>query len=213
MNVYLIRHGESMGNRLGKIQGWLEFPLSPLGLEQGKKLAQYFREIPVDYIYSSDLSRAYETALFLGEMKERTVHKWEKVREVNLGPFQGMTREEIYNTYPEVRTKTILTSEIEGAETIEQLTERCHYVVEQLLRAHENEDVVIVSHGGFISIFLMYIMLGEAWANFHRPFQIENTSVTRIEWKHDERKPLIHYINRNNHLDTYSPASQQMGLL
>ncbi|WP_088103186.1 histidine phosphatase family protein [Halalkalibacter urbisdiaboli] len=213
MNLYLIRHGESMGNKLGKIQGCSEFPLSEAGTLQIEKLGLYFQNVQLDFIYSSDLSRAYDSACAIAKRKNMTVHKWEKVREVNLGPFQGKTREEIFSSYPEVKEKSILTSGVKGTESTEQLTARCKSIVEQLMLAHRRHHVAIVSHGGLISIFLMYLMFGERWEELHRPFQIGNTSITHIEWPSSSNKPLIHYVNRNNHLDMTTDEGKKCGLL
>ncbi|MBU8908891.1 histidine phosphatase family protein [Desertibacillus haloalkaliphilus] len=207
MKLYVIRHGESTANRLGKIQGGQDYPLSPLGKKQADLLGQYFQDIQLDYIYSSDLTRANETASAIGSYQHTSVQKWETIREVGLGPFEGKSREEIELAYPEVRERSMLTSGVEGTETIEQLTNRCQYLYDQLQRAHKNDDVALVSHGGFISIFLMYVMLGEEWHQYHRPFMIENTGITLIEWK-EGRKPLIHYINRNPHLQATEGISK-----
>ncbi|WP_100406374.1 histidine phosphatase family protein [Bacillus solitudinis] len=200
MNLFLIRHGESVGNKLGKIQGCLDFELSDLGKRQAELVGEFFKTTQLDYIYSSDLERAYQTAYAIAKNKEANVHKWDKVREVYLGPFQGLSREEIFLQYPEAKERSILTSGVMGTETTNTLTERCRYVVNQLQRAHSKHNVAIVSHGGFISIFLMYLMLGDAWKDKHRPFQIDNTSITHIEWKGIGNSPLFHYVNRNNHL-------------
>ncbi|WP_100371790.1 histidine phosphatase family protein [Bacillus sp. FJAT-45037] len=212
MNLYLIRHGESEGNRLGKIQGWKDFPLSNVGKQQAGQLGQFFKQIHLDYIYSSDLKRAHDTALTLGTASGQSVHTWEKIREVNLGPLEGLSRKEIYEQFPEVQHKTILTSEVEGTETISELTTRCQYVLDQMHRAHKKDDVALVSHGGFISILLMYMMIGESWATVHRPFLIGNTSITHIEWT-ESKKPLIHYVNRTAHLEETPDATQKLGIL
>ncbi len=187
MNVYLIRHGESLGNLEGKIQGWMDFSLSELGLLQVQAVANHLKDIRLDYLYSSDLTRAYETAQAIGKVKELTVHAWDQVREVNLGPFQGLSRAEIYQRFPVTEESSILTSGVEGTETIEQLTARCQHVIQQLQLAHKHDHVGIVSHGGFISILLMYVLTGEKWFTFHRPFQIGNTSITHIEWEVEQK--------------------------
>ncbi|MED3646392.1 histidine phosphatase family protein [Halalkalibacterium halodurans] len=209
MNLYLIRHGESMGNKLGKIQGTEDFPLSPLGEKQAAELGSYFKAIPLDYIYSSDLTRAHETAKAIGQVKGLPVEATALAREVHLGPFQGKTRAEIYEHYPETKKTTILTSGIEGTETVEELTKRCNHFRSELLMKHRGENVAIVSHGGFISIFLMYLVVGKQWYNFHRPFRIDNTNITRVEWTEDDRF-FIHYIGRNNHLETLSNKSNTL---
>ncbi|MFC0557493.1 histidine phosphatase family protein [Halalkalibacter alkalisediminis] len=213
MNLYLIRHGESTGNLAGKIQGWENFPLSDLGRRQADLLANYLKEIQLDYIYSSDLVRASDTAKTIAKKKSQSVNEWDKVREVHLGPLQGLSRSEIYERFPETIENSILTSGVVGTETIEELTARCQYVIEQLQRAHKNDHVAIVSHGGFISILLMYLLTGEQWHMLHRPFQIGNTSISHIEWPKNRTKPLIHYINRTGHLDVLTEESANMGLL
>ncbi|MDE5414743.1 histidine phosphatase family protein [Alkalihalobacterium chitinilyticum] len=211
MFLYFIRHGESEGNKLGIIQGTKDFSLSELGQRQAELVARYFEKQQLDYIYSSDLTRAYETATAIAQRKELTAHKWEKLREINLGPLEGKTRQEIYSQFPEVKEHSILTSGVEGTETIEEITARCQYLLEQMKRAHEGKHVALVAHGGLISIALMYILLGEQWHVHHRPFQIENTSITLVEFKSD-RKPLIHYINRTTHLE-FETIQQDHSLL
>lgn len=161
MHLFLIRHGESVGNRSGKIQGWIDFPLSELGKKQAELVARRFSDEKLDAIYSSDLVRAYETAKEIALKKGMTVRRWPSVREVYLGPFQGLTRKEIYEKYPEVKKKTILTSGVPETETVAELTERCRLVINDLQTKHDDERVAVVSHGGFISILLMYILTGE----------------------------------------------------
>ncbi|WP_332691506.1 histidine phosphatase family protein [Halalkalibacter lacteus] len=213
MNLYLIRHGESLGNLTGKIQGCMDYPLSELGKQQVRSVAHYLKDVQLNYIYSSDLTRAYETARIIGKSKNLTVHKWDKIREVNLGPMQGLSRAEIYETYPMTIERSILTSGIKGTETTDQLTKRCQYVISQLQLAHEADHVAIVSHGGFISILLMYLLTGNQWHVFHRPFQISNTSITHIEWSKKRKKPLIHYTNRTEHLESLIDDQAQLGFL
>jgi uncharacterized phosphatase len=213
MNLFLIRHGESTGNLAGKIQGSSDYPLSDLGRKQAEYVADYLKDLQLDYIYSSDLSRAYHTAEVIAKKQKKSVHKWEKVREVHLGPLQGLTRAEIYEKFPQTVDYSILTSGILGTETIEALTNRCQYVIDQLQMAHKNHHIAIVSHGGFISIFLMYLIAGEQWHKLHRPFQIGNTSISHIEWPRNRTKPIIHYINQTGHLDTLNHKTNNIGLL
>lgn len=208
MKLYLIRHGESQGNLEGKIQGSMDFPLSSLGRDQVDLISSYCKDVHLDYLYSSDLTRAYDTAEKIGETKGLPVRKWEKVREVFLGPLQGLTREEIKEKYPITQEKSIITSGIAGTETVEELTERCQSVVDQLLNVHANDSVAIVSHGGFISIFLTYLIANDQWAALKRPFVIGNTSITLVEWADGQDTPFIHYTNRTAHLDTLHAEQQ-----
>lgn len=202
MKLYLIRHGESLGNLQGKIQGTMDFPLSELGKQQVDLISSYCENINLDSLYSSDLERAHATATAIGESTGLPVQAWDQIREVHLGPLQGLSRAEIKEQYPETVKNSIITSGIEGTETIDELTLRCKTVLEQLQEQHSSDSVALVSHGGFISIFLMYVLVGEKWPDFHRPFVIGNTSVTFLEWMDEKEQPYLHYTNRTAHLDT-----------
>ncbi len=200
MILYLIRHGQSIANETGIIQGRKEFPLSATGQKQAKLVGEFFSSIALDYIYSSDQGRAYETATAISQHHPLEVIRWDKICEIGLGPFEGKTRKEVTLQYPELAKKvSILTTGIAGTETVAEITERCKYVLEQLLRGHKSSRVALVSHGGFISIFLMYLMYGEKWNDFHRPFIVGNTGVCKLEFL-DNEKPIFHYINNDSHL-------------
>ncbi len=59
-NIYIVRHGETDYNRFGIIQGQLNTKLSELGVEQAKKVGAYLKDIKFDYVFSSDLDRAFD---------------------------------------------------------------------------------------------------------------------------------------------------------
>lgn len=200
MKLYLIRHGESVGNTKNIIQGQSDYPLSSLGQEQAKQLGNYFKHIHLDSIYSSGLSRAFVTAQTLADEKGMVVQEWESIREIGLGPFQGKTRAEIEAMFPVMKDRPLLTSGIEGTETVAAITKRCAIVWEQLKHEHETDSVAIVSHGGFIGIFMMYLMFGDDWDTMHRPFQVSNTGVTLVNWQ-AMKKPMFEYINSTTHLE------------
>ncbi len=209
MNVYLIRHGESLGNQTGKIQGRMDFPLSTFGELQARQLGEYLKELPLDYLYSSDLCRAFKTAQIVGKFQKLPVQRWDKISEVDLGPLQGLSRSEIYAAYPEAKSQSILTSGIAGTETTEALTKRCQTVVEQI-KQHRHRSVALVTHGGFMSILLMYLIAGRHWVHCQRIFRIDNASITKVEWS-EEEKPVIHYINQTIHLLNNKASGEHAG--
>ena len=67
-NIYIVRHGETDHNRFGIIQGQLNTKLSELGVEQAKKVGLYLKDIKFDYVFSSDLDRAYDVSYKLFEL-------------------------------------------------------------------------------------------------------------------------------------------------
>ncbi|MFD2627063.1 histidine phosphatase family protein [Salibacterium salarium] len=198
MNIFLIRHGESEGNRMAKLQGCEDFDLSMKGKRQALLLGEYLADTKINYLYSSDLTRANQTAEAVERHQDCNVVQSSNLREINLGPLQGKTREQIYAEFPEVRNKNLLRSGLEGTETDEEITKRCENLYYLLRSAKENETIAVVSHGGFLTIFLMYLLAGENWNTLHRPFRIDNTGVSKISWK--DEKLVIHYINQCHHL-------------
>lgn len=199
MEIFLIRHGESEGNKAAKLQGCEDFDLTVKGKRQALKLGKYFSELSLDYIYSSDLSRAYNTAKAIEKYQLVQTKASKDLREIYLGPLQGKTREQIYDEYPEVKNKNLLHSGLKGTETDEQITARCRHLYHLLKEINDNEKAAVISHGGFLSIFLMYLLAGEEWHTLHRPFKINNTGVTKLSWR--EGKLSIHYINQYHHLE------------
>ncbi|MBU9722890.1 MULTISPECIES: histidine phosphatase family protein [Bacillaceae] len=213
MNIFFIRHGQSEANLNGIIQGQSDYPLSNLGKKQAMLVGEYFSNIPLDTIYSSDLSRAYETAEAVAgaqghsvkseavaEAQGHSVKTLTVLREVGLGPLEGVSRAELMSRYPLLKNNSILTTGIEGTETLESITDRCKKVEQLLLQEANESNIGVVSHGGFISIFLMYLIAGDKWHDLNRPFVIGNTGITKVELSQTGRSKF-HYINRTSHLD------------
>ena len=86
--VYLIRHGEAEGNLYRRMQGWYDGDLTDLGRRQVAALAQRFRDIHLDAVYSSDLYRAMETAAALCRPKGLPLFTDPRLREVSVGPWE-----------------------------------------------------------------------------------------------------------------------------
>ncbi|MFA9559756.1 histidine phosphatase family protein [Evansella sp. AB-rgal1] len=201
MEVYFIRHGQSEANLKGIIQGHADFPLSSLGKKQATMVGQALANIPLNSIYSSDLQRAFHTAEAISEHHSQTIKTWKEVREVGLGPLEGLKREEMLLKYPQIKNNSLLTSGVSGTETLQSITTRCESVFNHLMENHKNESVAIVSHGGFISILLMYLMARDRWNEFNRPFIIGNTGVSKIEIDETTGAAKFHYVNQTSHLE------------
>ncbi|MCD8509464.1 MAG: histidine phosphatase family protein [Bacillus sp. (in: Bacteria)] len=200
MEMYLIRHGQSEANKQKIIQGHGDFPLSSIGKKQAVLLGDALKHHNFDAIYSSDLQRAFYTAEAIGEHHYIQVQKLNFLREVGLGPLEGLNKQELSKQYPELGNKSILTTGIPGTETIASITARCRRTIDFFQANHERGTVAVVSHGGFISILLTYLMVGDSWYTVDRPFVMSNTGITKLKtdrfgkWK-------VHFVNSTAHLD------------
>src|SRR5436190_12420988 len=99
MNLYLVRHGRSTWNVARRMQGWSDTDLTPEGLEQAARTADFFAEykerqrVEFDAIYSSPLRRAWLTAEAIGRAIDLDPLAVPDLREMNAGLIQGLTLE------------------------------------------------------------------------------------------------------------------------
>ena len=92
---YIVRHGESLGNMAKMFLGHTDLDLSELGYIQAQKTADKLRDVHFDYIYSSDLKRAYNTAVPNAEIRGMRIITSEELREIHVGKWEGKTVDEI----------------------------------------------------------------------------------------------------------------------
>ena len=103
--MVFVRHGQSMANISGVFAGQTDVPLSPLGRKQAEELNDFLLEhYTIDAVYSSDLSRAYETVLPTAGTLGLPIEKDVSLREIDGGLWEGLYIEEIAPTYPKEYT-------------------------------------------------------------------------------------------------------------
>jgi 2,3-bisphosphoglycerate-dependent phosphoglycerate mutase len=155
--VYLIRHGETEWNITGRWQGILDPPLNDIGREQAQKLAAYLRNEPIQAIYTSDLSRAADTAQTLANALGLSPVIDKRLRELHIGVFQGLTKPEILQKYPqefaEFMAEPFEYCILEG-ESRRQLQERMRDAWQEITSTEGIHEIAIVTHGGAIKMLL-----------------------------------------------------------
>lgn len=169
MNIYFTRHGETEWNKVEKIQGWLDSPLTEKGIEMGKDLSEIAKDINFDNIYSSDLDRAYETAKLI--VPERKITKTKLLREINVGSWSGEYFKEIEKTDKKLYDLYFNNPgryRREDGEDFYQLTKRVEDFFEKYIYNSTDENILIVSHG--ITIIAMFnimenIPIEKFWTN------------------------------------------------
>jgi len=158
--LIIIRHGETLWNVEGKKQGQLDSPLTSLGIEQAKALAQRLTEESFTDLYSSDLGRAYKTAEYIAARTNHTIFPEQRLRERNFGIFQGLTDKQIENKYP-AEYNSYLTNRVDyvipDGESLRQFYMRVTDFLENLTTRHDGQIITIVTHGGVIDGWFRYI--------------------------------------------------------
>jgi broad specificity phosphatase PhoE len=146
--LLIVRHGETDWNAQFRFQGHADTPLNETGRAQARALAEELTDVEADAIYSSDLSRARETAEILGARLGVPVTSLRELREIDVGSWQGLTREDIdpaaYGAWR--RGEHGWT----GGETYEGLAERILPALRKIALAHPRGRVLVVGHGGTI---------------------------------------------------------------
>ena len=197
--IILIRHGETEWNSQQRMQGHSNSDLSSVGQAQIQALGQWMKIVPFDHIYSSDSLRAKQTAEAITQFSGHELQFDQRLREKNLGVFEGLTSEEARERHPEVfhLFKTAGSKYvIDEGESTQQLQDRALEIVNEIRIKHPEERVLLVTHGGFIRVVMKH-SLGLSLETPTR-FLIRNTGVFRLVW---EDKWLVSQMGGVSHLE------------
>lgn len=202
LEIIIVRHGQSEGNRDQVFTGHSASPLTELGRRQAEATADRLAPRGVDAIYASDLPRAMQTAEPLVQRTGAPFFTDAAIRERNIGDLTGKTFTEIQTEMPEV-WQALMAREPAfrppGGESSVDLRARVGAFLDGLWSRHGEGRVVLVSHGIAINQML-YHLLG--FVPEELPpivFHIENCSVQRVERRPDGTRRIMG-INDTAHL-------------
>lgn len=183
----LVRHGETEWNARGRIQGNLDIPLNANGMAQASAAARGLVGAGIEWIYSSDLTRARQTAETAARHIGCPLHFCEQLRERRFGIFEGLTYDEARCRHPEIyaryKSRASEFAMPEG-ESLGQLAERVETALRRIGRDHPGQTVLIVSHGGVLDV--AYRMATSRALDAPRDFPIRNAAYNWIDWEPDE---------------------------
>jgi probable phosphoglycerate mutase len=179
--VLLARHGETAWNRERRMQGHRDVPLSPEGVAQARLLAQRLRDVGLARIVSSDLARAAATARAVGDATGLAVAVDARLREQDLGAWEGKTFAEVAATDPETAARFRARdpdARPAGGETRGEMFARVWAALEAIAPPGAAGPVLVVAHGGVVQ-GLVYRLLGLP-IRAERRFHVPNVSVTTL---------------------------------
>ncbi len=178
--VLLIRHGETDWNVAGRGQGFARTDLNANGRSQALALAAYLAGRPIRSIYSSDLPRTVQTAMPLAEQLSLKIQYDERWREINLGIFEGLTRAEALQQYPQeaaARLADYMHYVLPKGESRRQLQDRAYAAWQTLTDQAAGPEAVVVSHGGTLQMLLRKLFSDDERLNGG----LTNTSITTLQ--------------------------------
>ncbi|MFW6065101.1 MAG: histidine phosphatase family protein [Candidatus Natronoplasma sp.] len=157
--IYIVRHGETEWNRDGKLQGWKDAPLTEKGKKQAEALCERLKEVEFDAVYCSPLGRTLKTAEIVLDGKDVLLIEDERIKEINMGKWEGTKGEEIKQEFPDLYSdfweRPNLYIPISG-ESFHDLKERVIPFIEEILEKHEDENILVVSHGCASKVMMSY---------------------------------------------------------
>ena len=181
--VYLIRHAEAEGNLYRRAHGHYDSTITDKGYRQIAALSRRFAEVPIDAVYSSDLTRTQTTALAIARPQGLTVRREPLLREVGVGVWEDRTwvwlgkfeREQL-----EAFNSDSARWRVAEAETMEQVRDRMLRALRDIIAAHPNQAVALFSHGMALRL-LLGALQGLTLEETDRLGHGENTSVSKLE--------------------------------
>jgi len=166
--LFIARHGETEWNVEHRLQGQRDSPLTQNGLKQAAMLAESLKPIHFDAIFSSDLLRAKRTAEIAQLERKLAVQTTVLLREHNYDAYEGKKVDEVKEALKESFAEYERLSDqekfryrlIPDGETDEEIVARFITFLREVAVTYAGRNVLVVSHGGIMSAFLVHIGFG-----------------------------------------------------
>lgn len=181
--IIAIRHGETAWNVDARIQGHLDVPLNARGLWQAEQLGRALADEPLAAIYSSDLSRAHQTASHVARHTGAQLRVEPALRERSFGSFEGKTFAEIEAALPEAAQRWRQRDPHfvpDGGESLTQLQTRVVGIASGLAARHPGQLIALVSHGGVMDV--LYRAATRLDLQAARTWALGNAAINRLLW-------------------------------
>lgn len=191
-HFYIIRHGETVFNRKGRIQGWCDSPLTDLGVSQAKQLGKELKNVPFDVCFCSTSERAIDTANSILEGRNVKIIPSKNLKEQSFGDFEAEKSVDIFKDgvrFPDGYRFC-------GGENHSDVIERVTKELKKIASEYPNANVLVVCHGSAIKHIVNALCPGFMNEKPNTAALVPNCSVTRMdcdtELKLIEKPHLFH---------------------
>ncbi|MDO4690529.1 MAG: histidine phosphatase family protein [Fusobacterium sp.] len=199
MEIYFVRHGETVWNTEKRFQGLSDSPLTEKGIKQAKLLGEKLKDIYFNKFYSSSLKRANDTANYIKGDREQEVEIFEEFNEISMGEMEGIQQEEFKKIFPQQQEDFFINpvnydpSPYKG-ESFLELRERVKRGLEKFIELNKNcERVLVVSHGATLKTLFHYLS-GKDISEFKDEKIPKNTSYTIVKYE-NQKYNIIDFSN------------------
>lgn len=183
MRLLLVRHGETVWNSERRVQGGSkDTELSETGKRQIARLARALKDEEFNLILCSPLQRAVLTAESINNGHGSSILTDERLKEVNVGEFDGLSTLEMSKTFSELLLEWWKggRERLPGGESFIELQDRCWSVVDPYIESRAHENLVVVSHY-FVTLSIIFRALGLPLEMLVR-FRMDPASISELEF-------------------------------
>lgn len=186
--LIFVRHAEAEGNVNRLFHGWYDSKITEKGHKQAKKVAERLKNIPVDIMYSSSLTRTLQTAQYIADLKQLPIIRTDKMKEINGGDWENKEWDVLPTQYP----KENYTWEHEPhlhqmpkGENMTEFYERLMGEVKNIIGQNLGKNICIVTHGTAIRTMLCRFY-GATLEHMKNIYWHDNTSVTIVDYDNEK---------------------------
>lgn len=197
--IYIIRHAKSIANDNGMFGGITDYELSQDGIKQAETLADRLNDYQIDKIYSSPLKRAISTIVPTAIMKKKDIITDDGLREINVGSWENVLRDDLRSMYPEENKyidETEYYTGMAGQEETIDVANRMYGTILKIAKDNLNKNIIITSHIVAIRAFLCKIMNIPFEQTKEKIGNLGNTSITKVIYDDETNKFEVEYLGK-----------------
>ena len=185
VTLVLVRHGFSEGNKTNTFTGHLDVPLCDIGFKQAELVSDYvLKNFKIDLIYSSPLSRAFNTVKNISEHFNVKTITDDRLKEIYGGKWEGMKFDDISTAYPEEHSNwknDIGHTRCPEGETMGDVTERVKSFYNEILKENQGKTIVVCAHAGVIRATQCYMQNVDLYGMKDVPW-VPNSSISVVDY-------------------------------
>ncbi|AFQ15655.1 histidine phosphatase family protein [Bacillus thuringiensis] len=188
IKLYLVRHGETEGITLGRMESRKDSPLTNMGILQIKSLKQRLQDEKIDYIYTSPSGRALKTAEIINTEHPITLLQDNRLYEMDIGDWDGLTQQEIQNEDSCTFEQFLHSPESykpQNKESFYDVLNRVETFISYIISKHDNQNILIVSHTAVLSLMRCFFKSQNIEHVWDKP-KFQNGSLSLVNYEDDK---------------------------
>ncbi|MFU2088566.1 histidine phosphatase family protein [Avibacterium avium] len=199
LTFYLVRHGRTVWNEQGLLQGQGDSPLIAEGIEGAMKTGEHLAKVPFVAAYSSVLKRAMDTTQYIIGERNIPFFQHKGLNEHFFGSWEGVLVDSIRQSeefQQMTKDPANYQAKSNGGETFAELAERAMQAVYDIINVHNEGNILLVSHGHTLRL-LLALFDGSTWQNHRenpRVIRLDNTSISIVHYEQAENENVGRFV-------------------